>query len=272
MPLLEGRKALVTGASQGLGAAIAHELTARGAQVLMCSRSSERIHAAAAEISSAVKSHGAAPGVGAWLAPLTISADVSEPDAAPTLAKTAEEAFGRLDVLVCNAGGPPPGEFTTLRDSEWEAAFRLLIMAPVRLIRACLPLLKASQAGRIVIVSSMAALQPVPRLMLSNVLRPALSGLARHLSGELGRDNILINVVAPGFFETERAQEVRLAIAASQKREPEAVLADLRAEVPLGRPGEPEEIGRLVAFLVSAENSYITGQTHPIDGGRSTAP
>jgi 3-oxoacyl-[acyl-carrier protein] reductase len=272
MSNLEGRKALVTGASAGLGAGISQELVARGATVLMCSRSSERIGAAAEKIAAHLKEHGAARGVGVWQAPLTIAADITDPKAAPTLAAAAQEAFGRLDILVCNAGGPPPGDFADLRDRDWEEAFRLLLLSPVRLVRACLPMLRASGSGRILFVASISGLQPVQRLLLSNVLRPAVMGLVRHLGGELAPDGILVNALAPGFFATERAREVQAAIAGRRGISLADVQAELAARIPLARCGEPRELGSLAAHLASQENSYVTGQTLVIDGGLTTAP
>jgi 3-oxoacyl-[acyl-carrier protein] reductase len=195
-------RALVTGASAGLGLGIASELAARNARVLMASREERSIQAAAERT-----------------------------------------------------------------DRHWEDAFRLILLAPIRLIRACLPMLRESDHGRIVLISSISGLRPVERLMLSNVLRPSLMGLARHLANELAPDGILINAIAPGFFGTERAREVQEAIAQTSGRSLDEVQADLTAGIPLGREGDPAELGRFVAFLTSAENTYITGQTLVMDGG-----
>ena len=272
MPLLEGRKALVTGASLGLGAGIAGELVARGARVLMCSRSPERLQAAAEKIAARMKEEGAAPGVHAWTAPLTVSADVTEVQTAPRLAALVNEAFGGLDILVCNAGGPPTGNFSEISDESWEEAFRLLMLGPVRILRALLPMLRASGRGRVVLNSSLTAVRPVERLLLSNALRPGLSGLVRHLSHEFGADGILINAIAPGFFDTERAREVHEAAAQQNRQTAEEVAAAMSARIPLGRPGDPAELGRAVAFLASEENTYVTGQTILVDGGLTAAP
>jgi len=247
-------RALVTGASAGLGFGIARELAARGARVLMVSRSEPNLRAAVERI--------AAPA-----APILLPADVTDPAAAERLAAAARDSLGGLDILVCNAGGPPPGHFDELTDQHWEEAFELILLAPIRLIRACLPLLRASGHGRIVLISSISGLRPVERLALSNVLRPSLMGLARHLANELAREGILINAIAPGFFDTERAREVQAAIAQTSGRPLREVQADLTAGIPLGRQGDPAELGRVVAFLTSAENTYITGQTLVVDGG-----
>ena len=252
-------RALVTGASAGLGLGIASELAARNARVLMASREERSIQAAAERTAARLAAGSSAP--------IPIAADVTDPDDAARLADAARDRLGGLDILVCNAGGPPPGHFDELTDRHWEDAFRLILLAPIRLIRACLPMLRESDHGRIVLISSISGLRPVERLMLSNVLRPSLMGLARHLANELAPDGILINAIAPGFFGTERAREVQEAIAQTSGRSLDEVQADLTAGIPLGREGDPAELGRFVAFLTSAENTYITGQTLVMDGG-----
>jgi 3-oxoacyl-[acyl-carrier protein] reductase len=260
-------RALVTGASAGLGFGIASELASRGARVIMASRSDANLRAAVERIAARTVAPPAALPAPRGPAPIPIAADVTDPTAAEHLAAAAREQLGGLDILVCNAGGPPPGHFGELSDRHWEDAFRLILLAPIRLIRACLPQLRESGHGRIVLISSISGLRPVERLMLSNVLRPSLMGLARHLANELARDGILVNAIAPGFFDTERAREVQAAIAQSGGRSLREVQADLTAGIPLGRQGDPAELGRVVAFLASAENTYITGQTLVVDGG-----
>ncbi|MBD3235530.1 MAG: SDR family oxidoreductase [Candidatus Eisenbacteria bacterium] len=253
-PRLRDRTALVTGASQGLGAGIARELAAQGAKVLVCSRSEENLRAMV----------GANPGDW-WIE--WEAADVTDPEAAPRLAEIARARFGRLDILVCNAAGPPPCDFADASDAQWQAAFELILLGPIRLIRACLPLLRLGGGGHILLCGSISALRPVPHLLLSNTLRPGLAGLARHLAIELAEDNVLVNAIAPGFFDTERSREV-LAAAAQRRGLPlEEVAAANTARVPLRRQGDPRELGKLVAFLVSPENSYLTGRTLVIDGG-----
>jgi 3-oxoacyl-[acyl-carrier protein] reductase len=268
---LTGHRALVTGASAGLGFGIASELSVCGARVVIASRSETNIRAAAARITRRLEATGDTPPE-PGCAPLPIAVDVTAPGAATRLAAAAREGLGGLDILVCNAGGPPPGDFGELDDRDWEEAFRLILLAPVRLIRACLPLLRESGRGRVLIISSISGLRPVRRLMLSNVLRPSLMGLARHLGNELAPDRVLVNAIAPGFFDTERASEVQQAIAQASGIDVTRVRAELTARIPLGRQGDPAELGRYAAFLVSAENSYITGQTLVIDGGLLNAP
>lgn len=256
MPEATGRSAIVTGASTGLGAAIARELVAGHTRVLMCSRSVKKLRAARDAICADLSP-----------APEVLAGDVTDPDTAPALVRRVEQSFGGLDILVCNAGGPTPGNFEDHNDEAWRQAFELILMSTIRLIRAALPLLRKSAAGRIVMVGSVSAFRPVPRLALSNVLRPALSGLARDLAVQLGPDGILINVVAPGFFDTDRSREVRASMARNAGVEPEDIEIQLRGQVPLGRQGDPPELGKLVSFLTSTENGFVTGQTIAADGG-----
>ncbi len=275
---LTGRVAIVTGASAGLGAGIARELVARGARVLMCSRSAEKLAAAADAISASMGGASAcsgapdAPGAPitasrAWHPPIVVPGDVTAPDTAPRLVGVAQERFGRLDILVCNAGGPPPGDFAETDDDAWRAGFELIFLSAIRCVRAALPLLRASGTGRIVITASISGIKPVRRLIISNALRPAVMGLVRHLAGELAPDKILVNAVAPGFFDTERSREVQAAIAEQRGVTLADVQRETAARIPLARQGEPLELGRLIAFLVSEENTYLTGQTLVIDGG-----
>ncbi len=255
MSTLAHRSAIVTGASSGLGAAIAGELVAQGARVVMCSRSEERIQRTARRLESTGP------------APVPVAADITDPDAAGRLIEEARRRHGGLDALVCCAGGPPAGDFREQTDDAWSQAFDLLLLSVVRLIRAAHPLLRESGRGRVAMIASISGFRPIPQLMLSNVLRPAVMGLARHLAVEFAPDNILINAVAPGFFDTERSREVQEAIARQQGIPPDQVIAQTTSRIPLGRQGDPAELGRSVAFLVSDANGYITGQTLVVDGG-----
>jgi 3-oxoacyl-[acyl-carrier protein] reductase len=182
------------------------------------------------------------------------------------------EALGGLDVLVTNTGGPKPGAFTTLDDDDWRAGVDLVLLSAVRLIRAALPHLEGSGAGRVVAVVSSSVRQPLENLTLSNVLRPALAALVRDLSLELAPRGVLVNAVAPGRFDTERVRAMDEARAARAGRTPEAYRAAAEAALPAGRYGRPEEFARTVAFLASPANTYVLGQTLLVDGGLVRSP
>lgn len=264
MSLLSGKAAIVTGASAGLGAAVAEVFAREGADVLICSRSPEKLSAAAGRIAEWIATNSTADHRGT----IEVHAgDVTESSTAPALVERALAKFGRLDIIVCNAGGPPPGNFTDCDDSAWLRAYNLILLSTIRLVRAALPSLKDSGHGRVLSIASISGFRPVPRLALSNTLRPALMGLTRHLALELAADNILVNTIAPGFFDTERSREVLQSIATERGIDLEALMTETTGKIPVGRQGIPAELGELAAWLASDENSYLTGQTIPIDGG-----
>jgi 3-oxoacyl-[acyl-carrier protein] reductase len=235
---LKGKRALVTGASRGLGKAVATALHNEGAAIAICARDAGRIQAAAKDI-------GAAAIVG----------DLSIPGAADSVLREAEKHLGGLDILVVNTGGPPAGTFATTTDDAWRASFENLWMSTVHLIRGALPGMRERHWGRIMIVTSMSADQPLPNLMISNALRPGLHGLVNALSREVAADGITVNALMPGFTLTERLREAGI---------DEKVVA---AQVPAGRIGRPEEFAALAAFLASEQAGYICGQAIAVDGG-----
>ncbi|HEX5157851.1 MAG TPA: SDR family oxidoreductase [Ktedonobacterales bacterium] len=254
---LSGRVALVTAASRGLGLASAKALAADGASLFICARGPLRLDEAAREIRSATS--------GARVETMTL--DVSAPDAAALLVGQARDKFGRLDVLVNNAGGPPPGSFASVGDADWEKAFQITLMSVVRLVREALPLLQASGQGRIVNLVSTSVKQPIDGLILSNALRAAVIGMAKTLSKEIGVSGVTINNVLPGIILTDRQRELRGADAARRGISFEQAIEEAGRGVPLGRIGQPEEVGALVAFLASKQASYITGTSIQVDGG-----
>lgn len=272
MASLVGRTAIVTGASAGLGLAITQELASRGARVLMCSRDKIRLNKAAKQIASYLTDNGPSSGARKWYTPLTMPGDITEPETADRLAEMAKQAFGGIDILICNAGGPPPGNFDECSDEMWQNAFNLILQSPIRTIRSCLPLLQESEAGRVVFIASISGYQPVPRLLLSNTLRPGLMGLTKHLASEFAEDGILVNAIAPGFFDTDRSREVMQSIADREDETLSTIQKRITDRIPLGRQGKPAELGHLVSYLVSMENSFITGQTVPVDGGFLISP
>ena len=254
---LSGRVALVTAASRGLGLASAKALAADGVSLLICARGPLRLDEAAREIRSATS--------GAQVETMTL--DVSAPDAATQLVKQARDHYGRLDVLVNNAGGPPPGTFTSVGDADWEKAFQITLMSVVRLVREALPLLKNSGQGRIINIVSTSVKQPIDGLILSNALRSAVVGMAKTLSKEVGPFGVTVNNVLPGIILTDRQRELRGADAARRGISFEQAIEEAGRGVPLGRIGQPEEVGALIAFLASKQASYITGTSIQVDGG-----
>jgi len=249
---LKGKAALVTAASKGIGKACAMGLAAEGARVAICSRTEAEVKAAAEEIRART---------GAEV--LSLTSDVSRAADVGELARRVTDAFGGVDVLVANAGGPPRGNFDELTDEQWLAACELTLLSTVRLIRAVLPSMKRRRWGRIITVQSSSVKQPIGGLLLSNAIRPGVAGLMKTLAGELGTDNVLLNTVCPGRIMTDR-------FVSGHKQTGKSVEEYLRAasaEVPLGRIGTPEEFANVVVFLASERASYVTGVTIQVDGG-----
>src|SRR6266849_3552489 len=244
---LKGRGGLGAAASKGLGRACAEALIAEGADVFISSRD-------AASIESTAKQIGAA----GWFA-----ADVSKPGDPEALVSAAVARLSSLDVLVVNAGGPPPGTFQSAALELWEVAFHLTLMSAVRLVRAGLPHLKKSDQGRIVFITSISVRQPLPNIALSNAMRGAVTGLAKTLSRELAPDRITVNCLAPDAILTDRTRQV----AAASGADAEEWIKKQAAAAPMGRLGDPAEFGAACAFLCSKQAGYITGQTLGIDGG-----
>ncbi|MFI5284090.1 MAG: SDR family oxidoreductase [Candidatus Dormibacterales bacterium] len=244
---LKDRRALVTAASRGLGRACAEALANEGARTFISSRDAKAIEATGRAMSAA-----------GWLA-----ADISKEGEPETLVEAAVAALGGLDILVANAGGPPPGTFQSTPLEGWDAAFQLTLMSAVRLVRAALPHLKRSDQARIVFITSISVRQPIPVIALSNSLRGAVTGLAKTLSLELAGDAVTVNCLAPDAILTDRIRN----LAAAGASDPDEALKRRAAAAPMGRFGEPSEFGAACAFLCSRQAGYITGQTLGVDGG-----
>ena len=253
---LEGRAALVTAASKGLGRAIATELARGGANVVISSRDEEALSETANEIREETGAE-----VDFRVADLTSAGDIQ------ALVSHAAGRFGGVDVLVNNTGGPPAGVFEDLDDGAWQGAFEQILLSLVRCVRGVLPLMRERGGGRIVNVASSSLKQPIENLTLSNTFRAGLVGLAKDLSVQLAPDGILVNTLGPGRISTARTQNMDGTQAESRGVAVEEVRAEFEARIPLGRYGTPEEFARVAAFLASPANSYVTGQAILVDGG-----
>jgi len=253
---LEGRSALVCGASAGLGRAIAEALSAEGARVAINSRSRERLELAAATVESKTGAR-----------PVIAPGDLAEPDAVAAVFATARGALGPIDILVTNAGGPPAGPFEEHTPDAWRHWTRQTLESVINLVRAALPDMKERRWGRIVNVTSITVKQPVGGLILSNTLRAGVTGFAKTISNEAAPFGITVNNVVPGFTRTERLVSLADASAARTGGTPEEAYAAWIEEVPAARLGEPEELAALTAFLCSEKAGYVTGQSIAVDGG-----
>ena len=254
---LTGRVALVTAASKGLGRATATQLAAAGATVMISSRGEEQLATTAAEIADATGAR-----VEYCAADVADAADVSR------LLEETQRRLGGVDVLVANAGGPPPGGFLAADDDAiWYRAHDLNLMSTVRLIRGVLPHMREQKWGRIAVVTSSSVKQPIENLLLSNTYRIAVVGLAKSLATEFAPDGVLVNTVGPGRIATDRVASLDANRAKQTGMSVEEVRAQSEKGIPMKRYGEAEEFGRVAAFLVSGANTYMTGQNLLVDGG-----
>ncbi|GLS92366.1 3-oxoacyl-ACP reductase [Psychromonas marina] len=236
---LNNKKALVMGGSTGIGKAIALSLVNEGVEVYICSRSELKLKACCDEIGAAGYE----------------VCDLSVPLASKQLIDKLIKRIGQIDILVTNTGGPEKGSFLEVSDQQWQQDFQSLWMSPVESIKTILPIMKSNNYGRIILVTSVAAKEPIAGLTTSNGLRAGLPGLARSIANEFSAFGITINCLLPGYTSTQRLKSLNLSD------------QTIKAMIPAGRLAEPSELADLATFLASEKGAYITGQSIAIDGG-----
>ena len=245
---LKGRSALVCGASQGLGEACAVSLAREGARVAVVARRKDRVDEVAKRLA---QEHG--------VETFALAADLVEDGACERVVREAEERFGGLDILVANAGGPPAGAIDAIDDATWRRAFELTFLTTIRLARAALPGMARRKWGRVVVIGSGSMVAPIPNLATSSGLRPGLVGALKLFAERYASENVTVNVAAPGYVRTDRLKELGHEV------------EKIAREIPMGRLGEPSELGDLVCFLASERAAYVTGQVVLLDGGKNRA-
>jgi len=255
---LEGKRAIVCGASRGLGYAVARSMLREGARVTIVARGAAALEGAAVQLEreTAAKPHPIA-------ADLVVAADRER------IVRESRALLGGVDVLVINAGGPPPGPFESHGTDNWRLALELSLVSAAHLAALIVPEMRARRFGRIGQIVSIAGLEAVDGLILSNASRPAALGFAKALAREVAHDGVLVNSVCPGVFLTDRIRALAAERARTRGITEDEFLAEFCGDIPLGRAGDPAEVGDLLAFLCSPRNTYITGAAIPIDGGKT---
>lgn len=253
---LKGRGVIVAASSEGIGRATAEAFAREGAQVAMCARTEKTLGEAAEQIRRETRAE-------VFAEPL----DVTDAVAVQRFTERVAKQFGRIDVCVTNAGGPPAKNFLSLAVEEWHKAVDMNLMSSVHLAHSVIPHMQRHRWGRIITITSVTVKQPVEALVLSNTVRAGVMGLVKSLSNEFGKDGILVNNVAPGYTATERLKELAGVRALAAGTSPEKIYEQWAAEAPVKRLGEPQEIADVIVWLASERASYITGQTILVDGG-----
>jgi 3-oxoacyl-[acyl-carrier protein] reductase len=253
---LQNKRALVTGSSRGLGYAAASLLAKEGCKVAINGRDGEKIKATAGKLAQETGTQV-----------IGLAGDVSDASVPERLIQQTVESLGALDILITNASGPVPGSIDSLDEAAWQKGIDLSLMAHVRLIKAALPHLRRSDSASVLTITSYSVKQPIPNLLISNSVRAATAGLTKTLALELGKENIRLNSILPGWTMTERVSELMEARAKNNNTTVEEEFAKQTAEIPLGRMAQPQEFANAAVFLVSPAASYITGVLLNVDGG-----
>ena len=251
-----GRVAVIGGGSKGLGRACADSLAAEGANLVICSRNAEELEAAASEIRSA-----------AGVDVLAVPADLSRLEDIQRLVQSAVDRYGRLDIVVANSGGPPAGRATDTTEETWSRSIDMALSFFIRIAREATPHMREQKWGRVCNILASTVYQPIDNLVTSGVTRMGAVAYAKSLADEVGRDNVLVNNVAPGFLMTERMRHIFETRSEETGQDIDTVLEAGASRIPVGRFGRPEELGDFVAYLCSDKNTYVTGTTILVDGG-----
>ena len=253
---LKNRGVIVAASSQGIGRATAELFAREGAQVAMCARTEKPLREAAEQIRKDT-------GAEVYAEPL----DVTDEAAVRSFVEQVNKQFGRIDVCVTNAGGPPAKNFLPISSSEWRKVVDQNLLSVVYLSRAVIPYMQRHRWGRIITITSVSVKFPIQDLILSNSVRAGVVGLVKSLSNEFGKDGILVNNVGPGFTATDRLKELAKARSSASGKKEQEIFDGWAGEAPLKRLGEPREVAETIVWLASERSSYITGQTVLVDGG-----
>lgn len=253
---LQGKRALVTGASYGLGYACAKALAEEGVSIAICSRDEEKVTGAASQISEQTR-----------MKTVGISADLTKEDDLKRVFTDAEKFLGGIDILVVSTGHPPTYPFSQATDEQWKLGEDLVLRPPIVLSRLVLPAMKQQKYGRIIFIGSIFGLEAESSSVVQSTLRTGLNAMAKCIATEVAEEGVTVNVICPGYFETPLVENLALQYANAQKTTRAEVLEDWKKYSPVKRFGKPEDLGALVAFLSSSKAEFITGTTVTIDGG-----
>ncbi len=253
---IDGKVAVVTAASKGIGFAVAKKLAEEGANLVINSRRKENLNSAKAKLSR----------IGVKI--VSVSGDLKEKETIENIYNAAMENFGKVDILFLNAGGPRPGGFFDVDEKDWKETFETNFMSAQRLVRLIAPNMIKNRWGRIIFLTSISVRNPIKNLILSNSIRMAITGMMKTLSLELAEHNITVNAVAPGYTLTDRVRQLLEDKAKRTGKTYEEVMKELSSVIPVHRLGKPEEIASVVAFLASESAAFLTGQTIVVDGGQ----